>query len=104
MLKTNVFAFFPYSSSSSSSLVIVVVVAVVVVVVVSASRRSIFVFTIYYLLFIYCKTFIFDAEQIQEVRKSIMKDHCLTHKFDQNPSAKGESFAYIFVDDKFQLI
>ena len=33
-----------------------------------------------------------------------MKDHCPTRKFDQNPSAKGESFAYIFVDDKFQLI
>ena len=41
---------------------------------------------------------------MREVRKSIMKDHCLTRKFDQNPSGKGESFAYIFVDDKFQLI
>lgn len=33
-----------------------------------------------------------------------MKDYFLTHKFDQNPSAKGESFAYIFVDDQFQFI
>ena len=32
-----------------------------------------------------------------------MKDYCLTHKFDQNPSAKGKSFAYIFVDDRFQV-
>ena len=33
-----------------------------------------------------------------------MKDYFLTHKFDQNLSAKGESFAYIFVDDQFQFI
>ena len=33
-----------------------------------------------------------------------MKDYFLTRKFDQNPSAKGESFAYIFVDDQFQFI
>ena len=45
-----------------------------------------------------------DAEHIQDVRKSIRKDYCLTHKFDQNPSPKQESFAYIFVDDKFQFI
>ena len=32
-----------------------------------------------------------------------MKDYFLTHKFDQNPSAKGESFAYIFVDGQFQF-
>ena len=30
-----------------------------------------------------------------------MKDYFLTHTFDQNPSAKGESFAYTFVDDQF---
>ena len=33
-----------------------------------------------------------------------MKDYFLTHKFDPNLSAKGGSFAYIFVDDQFQFI
>ena len=69
----------------------------------SSSRRSSFILTIYY-YYLFLQNFYSDAEHIQEVRKSIMKDHCLTHQFDQNPSAKGESFAYIFVDDKFQLI
>ena len=41
---------------------------------------------------------------MQEIRKRIVEDYCLTHRFDKNPKFNRENFAFVLVDDRFKLI